>query len=42
VPEGRAAEVTTEVARITAKGGERGSDGAKEQRVDDPGIFVLS
>ena len=35
-----AAEVTTEVAGIAAKGGERGSDGAKEQRVEDPGIAL--
>src|SRR5207249_5128533 len=35
-----AADVTPEVARIAAEGGERGRDGAKKQRVDDAGIAL--
>src|SRR5205814_7510448 len=35
-----AADVTTEVARIAAKGGERRGDRAEEQRIEDPGIAL--
>src|SRR5438309_6293390 len=36
----RAADVTTEVARIAAKGGERRGDRVEEQRIEDPGIAL--
>src|SRR2546422_10391425 len=35
-----AADVTTEVARIAAKGGERRGDRVEEQRIEDPGIAL--
>src|SRR2546427_13030780 len=35
-----AADITTEVARVAAKGGERGHDRAEEQRVDDARIAL--
>ena len=42
VQDRRAAEVTAEVARIAAKGGERGGDGVEEQGVARNGDFRLS
>jgi hypothetical protein len=38
--DGRAAEVTAEMARIAAKGGQRGGDGAEQERVDHAGIAL--
>ena len=38
--DGRAADVTAEVARIAAKGGQRGGDGAEQERVDHAGIAL--
>jgi hypothetical protein len=37
-----AADVTTEVARIAAKGGERRSNRVEEQRIEDPGLPCAS
>lgn len=34
------AELATEMARITAEGGEGGGDSAEEQRVEDAGIAL--